>query len=196
MMFKPNKTTPALYAGILMGFVSAIPFINFLNCFCCAGILGGGVLAVFFYKQHFTPEMPPLTSGDCLAVGALAGLVGAIVSSVLSVVVSSIFGNVIAQMMYGWLESYNLNIPGDEMDKLHNLLDESFSVSSFLWSLIGSMFIYPLFGLLGGLIGWGIFKPKPFENMMRNTVQHPMEKPPAPSSPMQSAETNDEIPLQ
>ena len=183
-----------------MGFVSAIPFINFLNCFCCAGILGGGVLAVFFYKQHFTPEMPPLTPGDCLAVGALAGLVGAVVSSVLSVLVSSIFGNVLAHIIYDWMGKYNLNVPGNEMDKLHGLLDESFTVVSFIWSLIGALFIYPLFGLLGGLIGWGIFKPKPFENIMRDNVLHPVAAPPVvpPTSESQSPSSalNDEIPLQ
>ena len=196
MMFKPNKTTPALYAGILIGFVSAIPFINFINCFCCAGILGGGVLAVFFYKQHFTPEMPPLTSGDCLAVGALAGIVGAVVSSVLSLIVSVLFGNVLSHIIYDWMGKYNLNVPGNEMDTLHSLMDESFTVVSFLWSLIASLFIYPLFGLLGGLIGWGIFKPKPFENLMRNNVQLQVpSQSNAPAAPEQQS-PNDEIPLQ
>ena len=42
---KPDKIIPALYGGIIMALVSTIPFVSFINCLCCAGIMLGGLLA-------------------------------------------------------------------------------------------------------------------------------------------------------
>src|SRR5258708_39925789 len=91
---KPDKLIPALYGGIIMGLISSIPFLNLVNCLCCAGVLLGGFLAVMFYKKNFTPDTPPFTSGDCLAVGAMAGVVGAFVGTILSLIFAAIFGDV------------------------------------------------------------------------------------------------------
>ena len=182
-MFKPNKTTPALY-GILMGFVSAIPFINFLNCFC-AGIPAGecGIFTNSILCRCLA------TSGDCLAVGALAGLSEQLFHQFIRCI-SSILGNVIANDV--WLaESYNLNIPG-EMDKLHNLFDESFSVSSFLGVWLGQCSFIHCLDCSADY--QGNLQPSHLK-IWWEILYKPMEKP-APSSPMQSAETNDEIPLQ
>ena len=80
---KPDKFMPALYGGIIMALVSSIPFISFINCFCCAGIILGGFLAVFFYKNNMTPESPPLNAGDSMVVGLLSGFIGAVIGSIL-----------------------------------------------------------------------------------------------------------------
>ena len=80
---KPDKLIPAIYGGIIMGVISAVPFLNFINCLCCAGILLGGFFAVMFYKNNFTPDTPPFTSSDCMVVGVLSGVCGAVVGTVL-----------------------------------------------------------------------------------------------------------------
>jgi len=47
-----------------MGLISGIPFLNFVNCCCCAGVLFGGFMAVFFYSKELKAGMAPLESSD------------------------------------------------------------------------------------------------------------------------------------
>ncbi len=48
---KPSKLMPALYGGVIMGLISGIPFLNLVNCLCCAGVMLGGFMAVFFTRR-------------------------------------------------------------------------------------------------------------------------------------------------
>jgi hypothetical protein len=158
---QPDKFGPAIYGGILMGLLSAIPYLNLVNCFCCAGILLGGFCAVFFYKSHFTPEMPPFTSGDCVMVGALAGLVGAVVGTVFAVGIHAAFGDVMNEFFRRALLDSNLELPSQTRAQLEEMLADkpltplAVSVSFFITTIMDVVF-----GLLGGLIGYGVFKPK------------------------------------
>jgi hypothetical protein len=161
-MQKPDKFIPALYGGLIMGVISAIPFVNLVNCLCCAGVLLGGFLAVFFYKSNFTPDTQPYSAGDCLAVGALAGVLGAFVSVVLASISVMIFGDVMREFMLRFLEEGGLDIPEDVMEEIRRAIEEApTGMESVLFDLLFSLIIYPIFGLLGGLIGYGVWKPKP-----------------------------------
>ena len=175
---RPDKTIPALYGGIIMGVISSVPFLNFINCFCCAGVMLGGVLAVLFYKNNFTPDTPPFTSSDCIALGALAGVFGAIVGTILNTFFTAIFGNILGEMMVKFFQNSNLNLPPEAMDKMEESLRESASMGRIILGLVFSLVVYPLFGLLGGLIGYSIFKPKRQFN-----TPPPMMMPPPPPPP-------------
>jgi hypothetical protein len=155
---KPNKLMPALYGGIIMGVISGIPFLNLLNCCCCAGILLGGVLAVFFYKNDLKEGMPPLTSGDAIEVGALAGVIGAVIGSILTAGFLAALGNVSGQAIMGILERLKDQMPPGTLDQAEQKIREGgFSILQLVISLV----VDTVFGLLGGLIGFAIFKPKP-----------------------------------
>lgn len=161
-MHKPDKFIPALYGGVIMGVVSAIPFVNLINCVCCAGVMLGGFLAVFFYKNNFTPDTPPLTAGDCLAVGALAGVLGAFVSVILSSVIVAVFGDVMKEFILRMFDEMTFDIPQEALEELRRAIEEApEGAVSMLVDLFLSLLIYPVFGLLGGLIGYGIWKPAP-----------------------------------
>ena len=47
---RPDKLRPALIGGALIGIISAIPVINWINCFCCAGIMLGGAVALIYWR--------------------------------------------------------------------------------------------------------------------------------------------------
>ena len=64
MKEKPGMLMPALYGGIIMAVISTVPGLSLINCLCCAGVLLGGFMAVFFYKKELMPDMPPMTSSD------------------------------------------------------------------------------------------------------------------------------------
>jgi hypothetical protein len=97
---KPSKLMPALYGGIIIGLISGIPFLSFVNCLCCAGVLFGRVMAVFFIRK-ILPLRCRLTRSDALAVGALAGLFGALFSNILA-----------ALFFYDWQCCRGSNIQG------------------------------------------------------------------------------------
>jgi hypothetical protein len=162
MSAKPNKVLSALYGGLIMGIISGVPFLNFINCCCCAGIMLGGFLAVFFYTNDIKPDMPPLSSNDALAVGALAGVFGAVVASLLEGAVLLAFGNLagktiadIITEIYGRAGVLD-QLPPQALDQLQSLENLSFTPLMVLRAFI----VHPLFGLIGGLIGYAVFKPK------------------------------------
>jgi hypothetical protein len=160
---KPSKLMPALFGGIITGVLSGIPFLNFINCVCCAGVLLGGFMAVFFYNKDITPQMSPLTSKDGLQLGALSGLFGAVVGTIISALLLAIIGNPAGQAMFDLV--YNLydsmgildQMPPDAIDQMEQGMKEG-ELSAM--SVIGSLIVYPIFGLLGGLIGYSVYKPK------------------------------------
>lgn len=148
---------PALYGGIIMGVISTVPVLSLVNCLCCAGVMFGGFMAVFFYKKELMPGMTPLTSSDGLQLGALAGVFGGIIGSLLTVVMLKVVGNVNGQMIMNMMESFRESIPTENWDQMEtDVLATELSVVKMILGLV----IDVIFGLLGGLIGYSILKPK------------------------------------
>ena len=81
-----NKLKPALLGGLIVGLLSAIPFINYC---CCIWAIGGGALAGFLYIKS---SPTPVPTGDGAIVGALAGVVGALIYLVLGLPIAFLFG--------------------------------------------------------------------------------------------------------
>ena len=162
---------PALYGGIVMGLISGIPFVSLINCFCCAGILLGGFLSVFFYRKDLTPDMT-LTNSDSMQLGALAGVFGAVISILLSVLLIYTIGNVTGEVMYnviyGLYDKMGITsqMSSDQLAQLETMKDAELKPLSLLFAFI----LDPLFGLLGGLIGFTMYKPKP---AMKNAIPPP-----------------------
>ncbi len=175
MNAKPDKLVPSLYGGIIMALLSTVPFLNLVNCLCCAGLLFGGFIAVYFYRSNFTPEAPPFTSGDCMAVGALAGVASAFFGTILSIVFLTLFGNVMGELILNIIRNTNLHMPEEAMDQIEEALQGKMSAFFIIVSFFQSLIVHSLFGLLGGLIGYSMFKPK-------GVPPPPMPQPP-PASP-------------
>ena len=162
---------PALYGGIIMAIISAVPGLNLLNCLCCAGVLLGGFMAVFFYKKELMPDMPPLASSDGIQLGALAGVFGGIVGSLLSIIIMRLIGNVSGEMILKFMESFRERMPAEAWDQMAESIREGrISALNMFFGII----IDVIFGLLGGLIGYSVFKSK--QPMMNVT---PPSQPPA-----------------
>lgn len=158
---KPDRLMPALYGGLVIAGISAIPGLNLINVCCCAGILLGGFLAVLFYKQDLTPEMDPLTSNDCVRLGALAGLIAAVAGTMISMVVMLVFGNIALDMMMRIIHRLNVELPENVDQMIQQGMEERISFFGFVFSLFLNVIVDVVFATLGGLIGWSVFKPKP-----------------------------------
>lgn len=155
---KPGKLIPAVYGGIIMGVISGIPFLSIVNCFCCAGIMLGGFMAVFFYKKDLKESSPPLTNGDGIALGALAGLAGAVVTVILTALFHFVFHMALGSGMQR-LEDMGMGdkIPPEAMRMIQGMMSGGGLLGI---TFVFHLFIDPLFGLLGGLIGYAVFKSK------------------------------------
>jgi hypothetical protein len=161
---------PALYGGVIMALISAIPGLNLINCLCCAGVMLGGFMAVFFYKKELMPDMSPLTSSDGMQLGALAGVFGGIIGSILTIIIMKAVGNIGGEMMLSFMESFRDKFPSEAWDQMEQAIREG-DISAF--NLIIGFVADVIFGLIGGLIGYSILKPK--QQMMN--VQPPMQPP-------------------
>jgi hypothetical protein len=171
MREKPSILMSSLYGGIVMAVISAVPGLNLVNCLCCAGIMLGGAAAVFFYKKELMPDMKPLESSDGMKLGALAGVFGGIIGSILTIIIMKTIGNVGGEMMLGFMESFRDKMPPESWEKMEEGI-RSGDISALNLSMAFVMDV--VFGLVGGLIGFQIFKPKP---QMMN-MQPPMQQPP------------------
>jgi hypothetical protein len=72
-----NKLKPALIGGLIVGLLSALPFIS--TC-CCIWGIGGGVVAGMLYIKSSPTQVQ---TGDGAIVGALSGVVGAVIFLIL-----------------------------------------------------------------------------------------------------------------
>ena len=147
-----SKFQPALYGGLVLGVLSALPLISVGNVCCCLWILAGGALAAYLLQAN---QPAPITIGDGAAVGLLAGAIGSVVWLVLSVPVSIMMGPLQSRMIERVLQ-------GDVPEGLRQAL-ESFgnaeptvlgTIGGFFFMLVLSVF----FSTIGGLIGAALFK--------------------------------------
>ncbi len=79
---RPAYLRPALVAGAVAGLLAGLPIVSIGNCICCLWIVGGAVWAVKLLAED-TPVA--LTAGDGALVGALTGIVAAVVESIVSI---------------------------------------------------------------------------------------------------------------
>jgi hypothetical protein len=161
MKKKPDKLMPSLYGGLLIATLWAVPGLNLINCLCCAGVLLGGFLSVLLYQKDFLPETEPMTKNDCMQVGIYAGLIASVAAVVIQVMVTLVFGDVAIDMMMKLVEKMNVEFPPE----FYNLIETAKKEEPNIAGMILSVFVYiipnTLFSMLGALIGWSVFKPKP-----------------------------------
>lgn len=150
---RPDKLRPALIGGALIGIISAIPIINWINCFCCAGVIIGGILAVHLYNKNLAGL--ELTSSDGVTIGLMAGASGALISTVLT---SMITGGVKRQI--DRILEYSAEMPPEVEDALIRIQEMGGEMFFVIVGLIFSLVIFSIFGIIGGLIAVSIFKKR------------------------------------
>jgi hypothetical protein len=182
----PTKLQPALYGGIAIGVLSALPVVNIVNLCCCAWVVFGGALAAYLMQQN---HPAPVNAGDGAIVGLMAGAIGAIVGSVLAIPISMAMGPFQAEMLERVLQSAE-----DMPPEVRSILDQmrggmmtgAAAGLAFIFSLMFSLFFYAVFGLLGGLLGAVMFRkntpppPPPPPAPLTGGFEPPVYSPPPP----------------
>jgi hypothetical protein len=146
-----GKLQPALYGGLFIGVLSALPVVSAGNCCCCLWVLLGGALAVYLRQQN-TPYAVPASDGALL--GLLAGLFGGVLAALLSIPLHAMTAG-FQQQILDRILSGNPDMPPEARDMMQRLaVGSAFRAIGALVNIVVST----VFGLLGGLLGVAIFK--------------------------------------
>ena len=149
-----NKLKPALIGGVLLGLLSVIPFVSALNICCCLWAILGGMLASYLYIKN---SPTPATPGDGAMIGALAGVIGAVISLILGIPISYAMGPTMRNLLLGIVE----NMDRQQAELLRRQLEMSGDsiVPVIVNALILAVLLF-VFSVIGGLIGTAIFEKR------------------------------------
>lgn len=148
-----SKLKPAIIGGVIVGLLSAIPFVNIPNICCCLwAILGGAVAA----RMCVTSSATPISTGDGAVVGALSGVVGAAIYIILGIPLAFLTGNVMNGVMIRMMENAN----PEQAEMMRRQMEAGQSVlRTILFGLIWAVLLL-VFSTVGGLLGVAIFEKR------------------------------------
>ena len=152
---------PAIIGGVVLGLLSAIPFVNWANLCCCLWALLGGALASYLYIKN---SPVPATPGDGAILGAMAGLVGAVISVIIGIPVSILTSGLMIGIVVRLMESVNPS----QAEMMRSQIEAGQSVAGAIVNGLILAVLLVIFSTLGGLIGIPIF-----EKRKRNVMPPP-----------------------
>jgi hypothetical protein len=149
-----NKLKPAVIGGVVLGLLSAIPFVNWVNICCCAWAILGGILASYLYVKN---SANPANAGDGALVGAMAGGIGAAIYLVLGIPLAIFSGAAMREMLI----SLMANVDPSQADLIRRQMQmQGESVAgAIIQGLIGALLLV-VFAIIGGLIGIPLFEKR------------------------------------
>lgn len=159
----PDLLRPTLIAGVVFGVLASIPFVNLLNCLCCALVLGCGFFAAKLYAGDCRERGHEFRPGSGAMVGLVAGAFYAMTRSLVDTVLRLLIGDPTAKWMLELVRNLP-NLPAETRDAMEELRQaaestptvSNFIVEFFLWVLVAA-----IFSTVGGLIGGAVFRVAP-----------------------------------
>jgi len=186
----PSMLTPALIAGAAFGVAGAIPVLNWINCACCALIIGCGFVAAWLLSRRSKAAGVGFTVGNGAVVGLASGVVYGIVTGVVSAVLTNLLGIGDFDDIVEQLEGIGTMDP-EVLDQVSRFMDSTGPSVLALAGIFFSIVLGVIFGTIGGLIGGAVFKSSPPQAPPVDVVgwsateQHPPDQPPPPPPPVQ-----------
>jgi hypothetical protein len=178
---------PALIGGVLLGILSVMPYIQSLNCCCCAWVIGGGLLAAYLYVKG---SSTPVTLGRGVKLGLITGSIGGLVDFLFSIPLDYLMksNNVNAKEQLLQLMERWFNVTPELREYIQNVPTPSDTgLFTIILKLIFTIGIFCLFAMLGGTIGVALFEKRktgaPPDNFMPNPPPTEFPPPPPPDIP-------------
>jgi len=154
-----EKIKSAVIGGVVLGILSAIPFVNFVNICCCAWAILGGALAVSMYVKK---SPTPVSMGTGAGIGAIAGLVGAVINLVIGLPLSLATGSAFTALLTGLIA--RLNPQSAEAMRQQIEMQNNMGIGErLLLAIPGALIacvLVTIFATIGGLIGVAIFEKR------------------------------------
>jgi len=148
-----NKMKPALIGGIVVGLLSAIPFVNILNLCCCLWAILGGALASYLYIKA-SPQ--PVKAADGAVLGLLAGVVGAVIYIIIGIPLGIVMGATMMSMITKFVQ----NVDPRQAEMMREQMQSGQSIAVQVVRGLFSAFLLLIFSTLGGLLGIPIFEKR------------------------------------
>jgi len=174
---QPSMIGPALIGGGVFGFLSGVPFVGALNCLCCALVIAGGFVAAYLYSRPCKDAGVPFTAGNGALVGLVAGVVHAVVATVVSSLAQLALGGGDWQQM---MDQFGGQMDPEAMEQITRFME---STGPFVMVLIGLLLwlvLGAVFSTIGGAIGGAVFKQEPPAAPPAMTPPPPYTEPPPP----------------
>jgi len=143
---------PAVIGGIVLGFLSTLPFVNLGNLFFGAWILAGGAIAARLLMKQRPNGI--INYGDSAFAGALSGLVGAVIAA-LAVFLNKLLVPLEFEKMQHQFEQQISKVPesdGPLKDLMLRALSPEISVTTELFYFFIFGFLFSLIAMLGGML--------------------------------------------
>ena len=140
-----------LIAGVAIGILGNLPVLNLINCALCIWVWVGGALAVFLYRR-FGRGLPGPSAAQGAGLGALSGLIGAVIGAGVYLVTSPLSVPLFNMLWRAF------QIEGDSPFRFGTLGD--YVSQAFVFLVIDAV-LYPIFGALGGMITASLTKDQP-----------------------------------
>jgi len=164
----PDLLRPTLIAGVAFGAVASVPFLNLLNCACCALVVGCGFFGSWLYAGECRRQLLGFRPANGAVVGLVAGAFYAMTASILETVLHLLIGDPTAKVLLGALRGIP-NLPAENRETLEQALRQAAeatpTVGSFVLGFFMAVLVAAVFSTLGGLIGGAVFRCSPPEPM-------------------------------
>ena len=149
-----NKLKPAVIGGVVLGLLSAIPFVNLVNICCCLWAILGGLLASYLYVKN---SPTPANAGDGAIVGAIAGAIGAVIYLILGIPLAIVGGAAMREMMINILT----NIDPSQADMIRRQMEaQGDNIAGIIVQSLIFAVLLLVFAVIGGLIGIPLFEKR------------------------------------
>jgi hypothetical protein len=146
---------PAVWGGLLIGVLSALPIVNLANVCCCLWVIAGGMVAAYLLQSN-APQA--ITTGDGALVGLMAGIIGALVHTIVSLPINLAMGGVTQRLLQQFVSS-SQEIPDNVRQMMENMSNSSsFSLLGVVAGLMMFLIVGGIFATVGGLLGALFFK--------------------------------------
>jgi hypothetical protein len=152
---KPKRLQPAVFGGLLIGVLSALPIVSVGNC-CCLWIVGGGLLAAYLMQANH-PE--PIDLGDGAVAGLLAGIIGAFVWALVSLPMNLVLGPFQARMLERIMDA-SRDVPDGVRTWIRTFRYEGFGLVRVLVGFTFMLIAGMVCSTVGGLVGAALFQRK------------------------------------
>jgi hypothetical protein len=176
---------PALIAGVLVGFLSAMPVLQTFNCLCCAWVIGGGMLAAHLYVRGASTAV---SLGTGVFLGLLTGAIGAVVDTLFTIPIHLALrplGMGFTEQMRQAIDQLP-NLPPETRDAVLRFLADGRGLGFVIIVMMGffKLLVYSAVGMLGGALGVAVFeKRKPGTGQPAYQPPPNLPPPPPPDGP-------------
>lgn len=148
----PSRTQSILIGGLVVGILST-SVLGLINVLCCAGVIIGAIVGVWHYTEENRLTIP---SSQGALIGALCGVVGALIAGVLNQLLIVIGLDAATAMQEGLMEG--LGMSAEQMEQMRQMQAQQ---GNILFAILGTLFnvvLFAIFGALGGAIGASLFQ--------------------------------------